>query len=435
MNLLYYEALSEFNKQYYADLLTHEHVRSGKIHIPKLLLDDNVSEENDFKGWELEKKGVKYLISDTIQQTKIELKDILPIKAQDCMEAAAKGMVYKWVMRPISMKFKEEKVFSFKELVDKFCSLEHSNPRHQKLNWFIGLTSALDRMNSRVCTPPGFGKDSTVDILGNLIGGCATIENPTVPKLEERASILKWLAVNEVCDISKANWREIEQILLAMGAFKPVVTKRSKAHGTVGEEINISTFSISLMYNDINTYTKIDRFFDIVAKGAIKDRFPAFRLYGTFKEDFNSGRRIKIPDYVNTYFEDYKNLVYTFMWHKRHMHEQVHHYNQAKLVQMPERWLTNIGKLLNIIDVYCDTQSEFDAWIMTINNSLKDYKDMLDYPDLLERSKGKLSIKKFQELKKELKKMNTFTEKKQYIENNILSDKGMQDVKVNEFWN
>lgn len=391
--MLYYDCISEFKRQFYKDALTKDNLVPQKIEIKRMnLADGTPDEEYNFRGWELVKDDIKYLVSDTIGTKQIQIKDILPIKPSKINEVGAKGLVYSHIKKPITLKFREQQTLTMKELIDFLSSLEHSNPTHQKLNWFKGLTSLFYRYNDRTSTPPGFGKDSTVDILGNLIGRCGTIESPTLAKLEERSTILKWLAVNEVIDIEKGQWRIIEQYLLATGAHKPEITKHSRGYGGVGEIIDLSDLSLSLMYNDITNYPDKSKYFDYISKTAITDRFPAFRLWGTFKENFNTMHGENIQEFIAEHLDDYKEIIYNITYYQNHLNELLHGYDRTTLIKMSDRWATNLGRLLNVIDVYCDSQEEFDGWIEIINNSIIDYKAMLSYCDMLELFKQKLKI-------------------------------------------
>lgn len=391
--MLYYEVLAEFKRQFYKDALTKDHLIAQKIEIKKMNLSDGTPDDTyNFRGWELQKNDIRYLISDTIGNKPIKIKDILPIKPTKIKEVGAKGLVYSHIKKPITIRFKAQQTRSFKELVTFLSSFNHSNPLHQELNWFKGLASLFYRYNDRTCTPPGFGKDSTVDILGNLIGRCGTIESPTLAKLEERAMVQKWLAINEIIDISKADWRIIEQFLLAAGAHKPEVTKHSRSYGGVGEVIDMSNLSISLMYNDITNYAKKENYFDFVSKGAVKDRFAAFRLHGTYKEDFNKMAGVNIANFVKEHMDEYIDLIHNLTYYEQHIDDLQHGYSRDLLIKMPDRWRTNIGRLLNVVDLYCESQEEFDNKIAIINRSLQDYRAMIAYQDMLGMLKSKIGI-------------------------------------------
>lgn len=412
--LLHYDVINEFKRQYYKDVLSFEHLVDGEIKIDKVSFPDGAKDEEfNFWGYQLEKGGIKYLMpSKDTAGMELKLIDLFPIIPKDVQKVAYRGVVYQLIRRPVSVKFRPEKKMSFKELVNALNDLEHNNVEHRKLLVFIGLASLIERANFRIASPAGFGKDSVVDVFGNLLGGCLTVENPTIAKLEF-LTFAKWLAVNEIVDIQKTEWRNIEQFLLSAGAHKPEITKHSRATSNgVKEILDISKFSLSLMYNDIDHYPEPDKYVDVITKKAVLDRFPAFRLYGTLTEDFNKVKTIDVKQFVTEHLEEYKALVYTYNYYKDNIMKELKRFNADKLRQdIPHRWLINIGRLLKIIDLYCDTQEEFDYWINIINEVLNDYEVMLEYPNLYEKVSKRLNDVDKKRLSNELFVRHTFANK------------------------
>lgn len=411
--LLYYDNIAQFHENFFKDVLTQEHLVPGQIKIDKLHYPDGgVDDAANFWGYVLEKDDVKYLVSSYDEnQEEININDILPFVANDCQKVADKTTVYYHVRRPVTVKFKPEKTMEFRQFVDTLSSFSHSNPKHYKLFWFLALASMYDRANFRISTCAGFGKDSTVDILGNLVGGCATVENPTIAKLEFMTSY-SWLAVNEVVDISKAQWLDIEQFLLSTGAHKPAVTKRSRSGKTgVKEVMNLSKFSISLLFNDIDHYPDPSKYFDSVTKQAVKDRFPSLRLHGVFTEDFNQINKTNIKKFVADNVDKYKELIYNYTYYEKTLNEAVLSYDTHRLIKVPSRWATNLGRLLKIVGLYVSSQEEFNEWVVTINNCILDYKEMVKYPKIHERLIKKLGDEVAEKEMEEVCKKDTFKEK------------------------
>ena len=431
--LLYYDCLTVFKKQFYKDLLTQEHLK-GEFQANKIRYTDGTREETaNFWGWELFRNGEHYIIPNKDSKGKtIKIEECFPIKVNCSQKVAIGKEVYTRVTDFSALKFQPLQTMSFKKFIDTFSTFDHSNPEHQKLNWFIAFTQMMDRANMRVSTPAGFGKDSSVDILGNLIGNAATIENPTLAKLEFM-TFYKWLAVNEVVDIGSSEWRNIEQFLLAAGAFKPEITKHSRAMIAGSKDIlNISEFSLSLMYNDIDHYPDQSKYFDFVAKDAVKNRFPPMRLWGTLKEDFNSIKGLDIELMVSQSHDIYKELLNNYTFYKQNMIQLLHKYDCSGLVSnVPERWKINMGKLLNIIDLYCETQEEFNHWLTVINHAMADYQNMLTYAEIVKKYSKRIQAP---EVFRAAREKNTYADKIQYIEENI-NVRREQKEDPTTFWN
>jgi hypothetical protein len=385
--LMYYDCLNKFKEIYFKDLFTTEHLTTGEIHITSLKYPDGGQDvEANFWGYTLEREGKKYLLpskkkNDEGEYETLDIGDVLPFYARGLQKVANKGIVYYLINKPLSAKFKTEKKMSMRELVNRIGCLQHSDPEQQLLGVFLGVTAMTDRVYFRLSTPPSFGKDSVVDIFGNLVGGCATIVNPTMAKLEFRTSF-KWLVVNEIVDISKAEWRNIQQFLLDAGAFKPFIEKHSRAFGGTKESLDISNLSLGLFFNDIDCYPDPLEYFDFVSKSAVRDRFPAFRLSGVLTEDFNSIKNYDVHKLVSENIEYYKDLIHTISYYrvKDNVLFELKQFKTDKLRNdIPERWKVSIGRVLKVIDLYCENQVEFDKWVGIINSSIEEYVLMVGY--------------------------------------------------------
>lgn len=388
--MLHYDCLAKFEELYFQDLLTQLHITDHEKHIKELSEKGNENKVliDDFCTI-LEKGNKKFMMPSKYIEA-------LPIQIVGTPNKySLKGEVYYFLEKSNirTARFKPEKTMSFKEFVNTLTSLSHSNQQHYRLLGMINLTQMLDRANFRIATPAGFGKDSTVDIMGHLFGEAHTIENPTIAKLE-MMTYAKLLAVNEVVDISTGEWRNIEQFLLATGAFKNKVTKRSRGYGGVGEILNTSRLSLTLMYNDINHYPDKTKYFDEVTKAAVKDRFPPLRLHGTFTQDFNKIAEINIEEYVQERISKYVGIIRSFYYYKENLFNEMHYFKLPTLSGVPERWKTNIGRLLKIIDAYSEDQKEFDSWVSTLFSAMKDYTEMLKYNDNLRLLADKLKVSK-----------------------------------------
>jgi len=417
MSLLHYSCLSEFKKNFYKDKLTRDHLQGGMIELNRFSYSDGrPDEEVRFWGWELKKGNESFLLPGRMGDKEIKLQEILPILVNASSKVGSRGKVYNRILRLTSVRFKPMRHMKFKELVDKLTSNSHSNPEHYKLLWFIGLTSIMDRAYFRVCSPPSFGKSSVVDTLGHLMGDASKIVKPTLAKLEHRTSY-KWLVLDEANDLPAASWKDIDQFLLDVAAFSPMIEKHSRAYGDGKESYDVSEFSISLFYNDVTDYPEKSEYFDTVTKRALRDRFPAFRVHGGFTEDFNKIRSINVEEFVKDNEKEYKKIIETLTYFKQNKHQSLHWWSVKPMQHMPERWKSNIDKLLKIIDLYCDSQEEFDHWVGVVSASIQDYYEMSKFPPVWEKARKKLSSKDLEELKQLVKQKSLFKDKVDVVVN------------------
>jgi len=415
--MLYYGCLSAFNKIYYKDLLTKAHYTGKHVKLDKIHYPNGAEEERaNFWGYVFIKDGISYLVSAFDSDgEEVYVPALLPILPSNIQKVAHQGSVYTKVEEWHPAKFKQINVYGFKQLIKNLSSLQHSNHQLQVLNCIIDVAQMIDRINIRKCSPPSFGKDSTVDILGNLMGNAATIENPTIAKLEYM-TFYKLLAINEAVDIAPAEWRHIEQFLLATGAFKPEVTKHSRATKGVQEVLKVDQLSLTVMYNDIDCYKTGDEYIDFIAKKAVKDRFPPVRFHGTYTEDFNVMKTLDFDVFVKEHMQDYKDMIYTFEYYKVNWRKHVHGFTVNETLSKfmdskPDRWKQNIYSIVKFIDVFSVSQEEFNMWCNLLKGAMQDYEDMLSYYISGKRPKNEKYIK---ELNTELVN-KTFTERLQML--------------------
>ena len=377
--LMNYKAIDTFRRSYFKDLLTEEHLVDSERFFKKVIdLYGEEVELNEF-GFVLQKEGKKYLLQS-------KFKKELPVGFTKTEKVAFNGEAYYRVLDPYPAKFIPEKRYSMRELVDVLASFSHSEPMQYKLNVMLSLTQVLSKAFFRVSSVPSFGKDSIVAILGSLTYKALTVENPTIAKLELLAST-KLLAINELNDISKGDWKMIEQFLLAVGAFKETYTKRSRATSGVGELIDIGKLSVSIMYNDIDCYDSFDSYFDTRATSQCKDRFPAFRFFGGFTEDFNAIDKVGVDVLVEKNWDLYVGLIRSLAYYSLtdNVMRDVKRFKVVGELSSSNRWSNSLSKLLRIVDLYCDSQDEFDQYVKVIRSAMDEYEAMTHYPELVQK--------------------------------------------------
>ena len=417
-HILNYDLLAAFKDSFYANLLFEGNI-SQEIQFQKLVLPDGTADENaNFWGLLIEQEGKSYLLSEFDKQgQKIpDLKLEFPIKVLETEKVANGKDVYYNIIDYQSFKIRPEDKMGVRGLVDRLSSISNSNPRLQKLNWFVALTSYIDRAYFRVCSNPGFGKDSAVEILNSLVGDCSTLENPSLAKFEERAYSQRYLAFNEIITISPSNWKDIEIFLLAVAANKPRITKRTNSFGKIGQEIDVSKFSLSLTYNDITNYPGDEiKYFDSRSTDQLQDRFLPLRLNGRFTENFDNVTDVNVEEWVVDKTDTYLEMIRTLLFYRDNLAKHQSRYEIRGLVPLSQRWKLSAKKLLRIIDAYCETQEEFDSWVMTLNGSIKDYLDMIDYVPMFEKLEKKIGVAAMSAHSLKMSDMDTFTKKMEYM--------------------
>lgn len=424
--LLHYQALRRFNDVFYKDHLTDEHLIQGKKHLSSVTFKDGFKDNKaNLWVWELFKNEVSYLvdIGDKMPH------EVLPIEVSSSQEIANGGNAYQFVEGYKEVRLSAEKKMSFRELVDLFSSHSHSNPKHKKLLVFLSFCNYFNRSFFRICSPPSAGKDSAVATLRDLVGRCYTLNNPSAAKLSLRTSA-KWLVISEVANIEKKDWRIISQFLLDAADNRTTIEKPTRAFGGVGETLDVSKLSIGVFFNDFQTYEEKDGYFDNIVSKATRDRFCPMRMYGEHLEDWNEIYKIDYAKEVDASHDFYTDAIYTINYYDVNFEDEIHRYKHDLLYRMlpklSNRHKTSLTHLLNTIDIYCESQEEFDGWITVVAESIQDYHDMLLYDDIYLLASKKLR-KEFLAIDDHVQTLHTYTQKVNYLKEKMHKSTNKQE--------
>ena len=448
--LLHYDAVGLFQEEFYKNLLTSANLIDGETLFKALSDEDgNTIDGATIPGYPLLKDGVKYILKSktldhkTKEVRQIDLGNDLPLMVTGSKKIFSSGVGYSVIDSFSVAKFKPEKKMTFRELIDFIAfGIPKSNQTHATLFTIMSIMSVMDRVNFRLATPPGFGKDSMVEICGSLFGACTAIEDPTMAKLEY-LSHSHWLAINEVVGIAPGDWKKVSQYLLKAGALKTKVPKRSRAVKGVEETLDITKLSLALFYNDISEYIDEDEYFDNVATGPIKDRFLPFRFYGHMTAKFDDVGKYDIRKVVIENMDTYRNLIVTFEYYKKNMLECLNNYEVGDM-NLKQRHTTAMNRILRGVDLYCKDQTEFDMYKQALLDARSDYEDMDGYPLIWGQAMKKIELlsytvrdgeseseydrtKRF--IKNSVDKINLFKNKKKFL-NKFLAD--MIEIPTNE---
>jgi len=396
--LLHYRALRAFNDAFYDGVFTKEHLDPKEKHFDKWTSLTTGDEEKGINkaGYVLEKDAKKYFVTSFDpdktgydEEQRVDINEKLPIKIdkETTHPKAMKNDVYEIVENVQPVRHKPEKTMSYKELVDSLAAFHHTNKKQYKLWWMVVLSAYLDRCYARVSTAPGFGKDSALKIL-ELLKGKANSVNAEVSRAKlEFFTNQKVLGITELADLTPDEWSNIEQFLLDVGDFRPTIPKRSRGYQGVGEILDVSDFSVLLLYNDLEYYNddKKDRYFDNRRKGAVDDRFPPLRFGGTIDdkrlEDMEDKNHQRIAD---ENIDTYRSLLRALEWWEENYEDEQNRDWTADFDYDSSRWRKNMKRISKSINLYAESEEEYEEYINLLKGRVTEYDKMLQYPSVYE---------------------------------------------------
>ena len=309
--MMHNDSLQLCNEKLFDGILTLENVISKKktISLPR---GEDSKIKDKYYGFFLEKGREVYFLEDFADDRSVL--DLLPIIIKKKTETDYNKNVFYFINSYDSVKIPALKTMSFTDLIDTLADFNHTNPTHWLLYKIMMVTAWADRVNFRMVAKRGFGKDSVINNIRDLVGGTANIYGATFAKLEYSLKN-PLLVFNELGNLKSDDKFNMQQFLLAIGAFFNKYSKRSRATEDTLEEYDISKQSLAIIYNPPMDYVeKGQEFFDIMFTKAVNSRFIPFFMDGMLDEKFDA--EFDVEKVVTESMPVYKSCISTLLYYK-----------------------------------------------------------------------------------------------------------------------
>lgn len=359
------DSLSRFGEKLYKDILTIDHI-DGKKTVIKV---DDVK----YYGYFLEKNKKIYFLQDNEQANVL---DRLPILVKDMMEIDYNRKVFYFIKRADSVKIPCAKKMELRQLVDTIAPFNHTNPRHFLLYKIMTIAAYTSRINYRVISPRGFGKDSGLCAIRDLLGNISNIYGATFAKLEYSLKH-KHIVFNEMGNLKSEDRHNMQQFLLAVGAFFNQYIKKSRATEDTKENYDISKLSLGVLYNPPKYYLeKGQEFFDTMFTEAVLNRFMPFYMEGLLNESFTS--EYDVEEIVTEHMPLYKDLISTLLYLSTD--NPKNKYEMPKIVAFDEktrRYERSFYKIVDYISEYSNSEQEYTELVTELYSCYTRYDKIL----------------------------------------------------------
>jgi len=364
--MMHNSAIGRYNEILYKDIFTEDNISSKKKSV-KL-------EGQKFYGFYMEKGLETYFMVDIYKKS-------LPFKVIKWREVDYKGDVIKLIVDPVSIKIPAEKRMSFRKLISILPDFSHSNPIHFLLFKIMGITAFVDRLNARVSTDAGFGKDSVVNIVGQLVDSTVNIYGATFAKLEF-CLLNKLMVLNEMGNLKSEEKFNMQEFLLAVGAYFNIYTKRTRKTKTTQEQYDISRLSLLIFYNLPSYYVdKAQEYFDQIFTRAVTNRFIPFVFEGRLTTNF--GKVINVEKIVKENEQSYKDIIATINYYKANNIGTIKYEvdSSIKFSNEFKRYERSFNTILKYLSEYSKDKVEFDELSKELYKCYKNY-DKLKVVDI-----------------------------------------------------
>jgi len=361
--LFHNDAVTKFNTKLYSNIFTEENMVSKKKSV-------KIADEK-FYGFFFEKGKEQFFVENSYIEH-------LPFKVIDKKEMDFKSDVFSVVNKVESIQIPSEKKMTFRELIDIMPAFTHSNPKHFLLYKILSVAAWADRVNIRVSTDAGFGKDSVANILANLVDTTANLYGATFAKLEY-VLFNKYIILNELGNLKKDDLINMQEFLLATGAYFNTYTKRTRKTATTQEQYDISKTSIVIFYNLPHYYTgRSQEYFDQMFTKAVINRFIPFVFEGRLTTSFE--KMLDIDKIVKENEIVYKHVIATLNYYKENNLSEIKYNINKTIIKFSNdlmRYDRTFNVILKYVAEYAGSQAEFDDLSVELYRCYRKYATLI----------------------------------------------------------
>jgi len=370
-----YDVSGEFNSSYYSNILNYEHLQEEDY------LETQTNGVNKLVPvWVFTWNKRKYVLDR-------DLENELPIKINDSYEVMHKKKPFYYISDFSPVKIKQEKKYQFRELVDLFMNVEHTEYIDFLLYRLISIASYLSRVNVRISSDPSFGKDSMFNAMRSLTQNVAINTAKTFAKLEYNLKN-DILVLPELSNIEPKDIRTYQNFLLSVGDFTTRYEKSSlgsKKYGTQNV-YDISNLSIIITFNTLKDYADTgdeDKFFDYRFSPQVRNRFLPLKLNGSIDVNQFNIHTSEVKERAVKSKDTFVNILRTLEWYK-------HNYiTELDLLTLPNkddyvmtgRQFRSFYAICEMIQLYSKDDEEFNMLVSRLYLTYKNYNAMLGHVD------------------------------------------------------
>lgn len=326
----------------------------------------------------LEKKGIKYILPSLHHKS-------LPLNAKvsfDCYLKQSDKTIFKFIEVPTIAKITPKRTLPFKSLIQAFNPMTHTDPRTWDFLRIQAIASKSKGGKYRLCSTTETGKTSNDTVLHLITNDNRSIGKPTLAKLETLYYFNQKVLPDEMTSLTTSEVRAVEPFFIKLADESPSFEKHSLAKCVDMNEVDISMASCVFTYNDPACLQENTKFFDDIWKnpGAINSRYPALYLEGKITSVMPKLNIQQADKLMNLNYDKLRVLSKNIVYYIQNMSKEMHGYDRS-LLKMKCRHKLNFEAVIDGIDVYSESQIEFNEWMLWINKRVDAYQDLIKNKD------------------------------------------------------
>lgn len=370
------DSLSFHNRWMYETLIHEHNIISDSVKEIEFLDKDNMPFK-PLRGFLAKKKMQKYWIDQQIFKS-------LPLRVGDKIEELKyKEDIIMRSLNPRAFNIISEKKFGTREFIDSFVPFEHTHPEQWMLLKFIALSSMISRTYICIASPSEFGKSSIFDVMHYITDKCPVFKPRSIPGVLNKISGTGNIVFDEIHECKREVKEIIEEFALQIGGSKAVYINGALKSKNTKSTYDCHLQSITFLYNNIDSYNDESAYFEFIFSNnkAIDTRFLKFRLDGKLLEKFS--KDFSIPDVAEEnrrfYIDFAKQMLYLQDLKKNNGYDLRYTHNSTLDLKGRRKLIYN--DIAWLIDMYCESQQEFNKYIELMDNCIMNYRKMINMID------------------------------------------------------
>lgn len=288
------------------------------------------------------------------------------------------------ILRPLDItpfRIKPEKCWDDnKEFIDLIAPFSHSKPLYWTLNKLVAVSSYVGKTFCGICSLSEFGKSSIYLILDAITKKCPVFQPRSVPGVLAQITGIGNMIFDEVHDAPGDVKSCMENFSLQVAGNSPVYINGAMKSKNTKAKYDVGGQSITFLFNVFSNYSNPDKQFwnNIWAnRKAMESRFLGLKFEGKLLEDFD--KNFNIPKIAEDnklfYIRIAKHLLY--LKQLKLSNSYVRKYTNKNTIVLKGRHKIIYDEITWMIDLYAQTQEEYNQLIIVLNESITSYQQMI----------------------------------------------------------
>ncbi len=387
-----YDIVKYFKEEKYRGVIEYDDLQERKYFKTKIGSDImGRAVYDELQGWLVHHEKEKIVLPETIDGK--DIRQLLPIRITATEPFPHQTTIYQKPTKNgiTSFKIPPKRCMSFKEMVDVYYEVDHTNQDQLKIYKLLVIGSYLLKFNWRVTTGAGFGKNGVVEVFSTLMRDCNVLSPKSDSRLMTMFDNRRLLVIDEWMDLDLSKKESLEYVFRGASDGRPDMINgalKSTQYKTK-DSYNLTDLSIGFIYNTMDYYQppniqkdKRKEYFDNLYTLATRERFLPLHFDGRidstmFKVDNPKEEYKKHKDFL-------KDWVQTCKYFEEHFYEELvgkEKWEWEDLMILGGNKYNRMNNMLNtfrlVLKAYAQTEQEYNELCDLVLDRYIAYEHML----------------------------------------------------------